>query len=70
MQAHIHVADRSALFDATDLIDAFGELAAMEAASRAERCRGVGNVIHFCRWRQIERTIHMLCEDAVTGTIH
>lgn len=70
LQPHVHVHDRAAFAEATALIARFGELAASEAAQRAEHSRGVGNVVNFCRWRQIERTIHMLCADAVTGTVH
>ena len=32
--------------------------------------RSVGNVIHFCHWRKIERMIEMLGDQDVTGTIH
>ena len=67
---HIHVPDRAALADATDLISRFGDHAALEAAARADKSRSVGNVIHFCRWRLIERTITMLSIDDVTGTVH
>ena len=67
---HIHVPDRAALADATDLIARFGDHAALEAAARADKSRSVGNVVHFCRWRLIERTITMLSIDDVTGTVH
>ena len=70
MSQHVHVQDRAALADATDLITHFGELAQMEAASRADRSRSLGNVIHFCRWRQIERAIEMLSAKDVTGAVH
>jgi hypothetical protein len=67
---HVHVQDRAALADANDLIVQFGEHARLEAASRADRSRSLGNVIHFCHWRQIERTIEMLSGGDVTGTVH
>ncbi len=67
---YVHLPDRAALADATNLIEAYGELAQIEAAQRADRSRAVGNVIHFCHWRQIERTIAMLAAEEVTGTIH
>jgi hypothetical protein len=51
-------------------MDRFGEDAAMEAAARAERSRDVGNVLHFCHWRQIERVIETLASDEVRGTVH
>ena len=62
--------DRDAFAEAMTLIANFGDHAAIEAASRADRSRSLGNVIHFCRWRQIERTIAMLGEGDVTGTVH
>jgi hypothetical protein len=61
---------RPALADATDLIDLYGEEAALEAATRAERSRGDGNVVRFCHWRQIERVIATLSSDEVLGTVH
>jgi hypothetical protein len=66
----VSVPDRAALADANDLIARFGEHAVSEAASRANRSRSLGNVIHFCKWRQVERLIVMLCDDQVDGTIH
>jgi hypothetical protein len=62
--------DRAALAEATDLIDRFGDHARLEAASRANKSRTVGNLIHFCHWRQIERTIEMLDTKDTTGSIH
>lgn len=56
--------------EAAELIDRFGQFAEAEAAMRADRSRSLGNVVHFCRWRQIERAIAMLSLDAATGTIH
>jgi hypothetical protein len=64
------VQDRAALSEATDLICHFGDHARMEAASRANHSRSLGNVIHFCRWRQIERAIEMLSDSDVTGSVH
>lgn len=61
---------RPALADATDLIDRFGQEAALEAACRAERSRDDGNVARFCHWRQIERVIVTLSSDEVLGTVH
>lgn len=70
MHHHVHVQDRAALAAATDLIAQYGEMAALEAASRADRSRSLGNVVHFCHWRQIERAIEMLSADEVIGTVH
>jgi hypothetical protein len=67
---HVHVQDRATLSQATELIAKFGEHAQSEAAIRADRSRTLGNVVHFCHWRQVERTIDMLREAEATGTIH
>ncbi len=70
IQMHVHVPDRAALAEASELIARFGAHAQSEAAARANRSRSLGNVIHFCHWRQIERTIEMLSAAEVTGTVH
>lgn len=61
---------RHSLAEASDLIERYGEDAAMEAAIRAERSRDDGNVARFCHWRQIERVIATLSSDEPLGTIH
>ena len=68
--AALFITDRSALADASELMDAYGDDAGFEAAARAERSRDDGNVIRFCHWRQIERVIATLADDEVRGTIH
>ncbi len=70
MQNHVHLPDRSAAAEAAELIARFGVHAASEAAARADRSRDVGNVIHFCRWRQIERMILLLSSDGSDRTLH
>ena len=65
-----YVADRASLSDATELMALFGGDAGFEAAARADRSRDLGNLVHFCRWRQIERLIVMLSAEKVVGTIH
>lgn len=70
MIAQPYVADRGCLADASDLIARFGSDAGFEAAARADRSRDKGNILHFCRWRQIERLIVLLADDAVLGTVH
>ena len=70
MHLHVHLPDRSAAADAADLITRFGEHAASEAAARAEQSRERGNVIHFCRWRQIGRMIDLLSGERGAATIH
>ena len=64
------ISGRAALADAAKLIDAFGDDAGFEAASRAERSRDAGNVLRFCHWRQIERVIATLSSDEARGTVH
>ncbi|HEX5237921.1 MAG TPA: hypothetical protein VFW39_05595 [Sphingomicrobium sp.] len=61
---------RLALAEASDLMERYGEDAALEAAIRAERSRDDGNVARFCHWRQIERVIATLSSDEPLGTIH
>ena len=70
MLDYVHLSDRSAVAEAAELIDRFGIHAISEAAARADRSRELGNVIHFCRWRQIERIIPILASDRAEGTIH
>ncbi|MGZ8312147.1 MAG: hypothetical protein ACXWUP_02495 [Allosphingosinicella sp.] len=70
MQPYVHLPDRSAVADAADLITRFGDYAVVEAAARADRSRELGNVIHFCRWRQIGRMIEQLASGPETATIH
>lgn len=55
---------------AQELIAAFGDGAGLEAAARADRSRDNGNVLHFCRWRQVERIILLLTYAEPMGTIH
>jgi len=70
MEGFPYVADRAALTEAQALILAFGSAAAGEAVARADRSRDLGNHIHFCRWRQIERLIDWLSTDRANGTLH
>ena len=65
-----YLADRSSFEDAAQLIALFGDDAGYEAAARADRSRDLGNHIHFCRWRQIERLIVILAHDGALGTLH
>jgi hypothetical protein len=64
------IAGRVALAEASELIDRYGEDAALEAAARAESSRDAGNVLRFCHWRQIERVIAALSSEEVRGTVH
>ncbi len=67
---HVHLPDRTAAADAAELIARFGAHAASEAAARASQSRDRGNVVHFCRWRQIERMILLLSAGSADQTIH
>jgi hypothetical protein len=64
------ISGRTALADAAELIEAFGDDAGLEAAIRAERSRDAGNVTRFCHWRQIERVIVTLSSEEVRGSVH
>jgi len=64
------LSDRQSYDDAADLISRFGDDAGYEAAARADRSRELGNHIHFCRWRQIERLIVILSFEQPVGTVH
>lgn len=65
-----YLADRAEVSQAAELIARFGDDAGFEAAARADKSRDIGNTIHFCRWRQIERLIVLLSVDRAVGTIH
>lgn len=64
------LSDRQSYDDAAELIARFGDDAGYEAAARADKSRDLGNHIHFCRWRQIERMIVLLSFDQAVGTVH
>ena len=71
MQQTVYLSDASAAADAAELISRFGIHAASEAAARADRSRDLGNVIHFCRWRDVERMIESLsAAGPADATIH
>lgn len=65
-----HIADTSYVADAAELLRLHGADAAHEAANRAFHARSLGNHIHFARWKQIERLIVMLGDEAPRGTLH
>jgi hypothetical protein len=67
---NLYVADRSSVTTAQELIATFGDEAGVEAASRANKSRDVGNHVHFCRWRQIERLIILMSVGRAVGTVH
>ncbi len=65
-----YLSGRKSYEDAAELMAAFGDNAGYEAAARADRSRDLGNHIHFCHWRQIERLIVLLTHDMALGTVH
>jgi hypothetical protein len=65
-----YLGDRAQVSDAAELIRMFGEDAGFEAAARADRSRDIGNHIHFCRWRQIERLVLLMSVPRAVGTVH
>lgn len=66
----LFILDRATIDSATELLSTFGASAEQEAASRAAQGREAGNLLSFCRWRQIERIVAVLADDAVCGTVH
>lgn len=70
MHEDFYLDDREAVKDATELLTEFGPLAGQEADLRANRSRDLGNVIHFCRWRQIRRLLDWLDDEPSDITLH
>ena len=68
--SQLYLSDRTLVTDAMWLIGSFGADAADEAATQADRSRALGNVVRFCRWRQVERLVRLLAADTPTGTVH
>jgi hypothetical protein len=64
------VFEPAAFTEAAQLIERFGAHAGSEAALRADRSRDLGNVVHFCRWREVARMIELIRDEAVTGPVH
>jgi hypothetical protein len=56
--------------DAEALISSYGEEAGLEAANRADKSRSLGNHLHYCKWRQVERLCILLSIDQSIGTVH
>lgn len=65
-----YIADPAQAAAAADLVDRLGAHAPREARARADRSRDVGNHIHFCRWRQVERLAVLLASPEPVGTVH
>ena len=70
MPIHPYISDAAQATAAAELVSRFGARAATEAARRADRSRGVGNYVHFCRWRQVERLVEVLAAREPVGTVH
>jgi hypothetical protein len=62
--------DRAMVEDAVTLMELHGLNAALTASRFAKRSRNLGNVLHYCRWRQVERLIGQLALDAPRGRLH
>ncbi len=60
MQHATYIHDRRTLDQAGELLSAHGNEAQNAARMRANESRDRGNIINFCRWRQIERLIASL----------
>ena len=69
MDHQVFCADRTAFADASDLIDVYGDAARDEAKQRASRSRELGNVVHFCRWREIDRLIGAMTRETSAGLL-
>jgi hypothetical protein len=65
-----YLASSAEVSQANELIARFGDDAGFEAAARADKSRDLGNHIHFCKWRQIERFIVLMSVNRAMGTIH
>ena len=70
MNHYVHTAGRGAFAEAAELLSNFGEAAVSEARRRAGKSRDLGNIIHFCRWREVERMIGTLAAKAPAGLVH
>ncbi len=62
--------DRASVEEAAVLIARFGDAAVVEAASQADAFHNSGNLMLFCRWRQVERAIQLLQLEDIVGEIH
>ena len=66
----LFISGRGSVDDAQQLMREFGQEAALQAAFRAEKCRGAENILKFCHWRQVERLIDALAAKEPQGTVH
>ena len=70
MIAMPYVRNRACAETATQLMSNYGDMASKEAGMRADQSRNAGNIVQFCRWRQIERLISMMDSGLAQATIH
>jgi hypothetical protein len=70
LRHNVHTAGRGTFAEAADLLKHFGDHAVSEARRRAGQSRNLGNVVHFCRWREVERMIFTLDQTAAVGLVH
>ena len=64
------VATRADALDAAQLLAEFGSAAAATALAKANVSRNCGNVVNFCRWRQIGWLIDVLSDTRGEQTRH
>ena len=64
------VLDSADLSDAIILLEEHGEHAVVEAAIRAMDSRDRGNVVLFCRWRQVARFLSSIADAGDDVTFH
>ena len=67
---HVFIKDRALLDQATELMHCFGPDAEGEAAARANSSRDLGNLLGYCRWKQVGRLVAALLCKQVFGTVH
>lgn len=65
-----YIPNRQTYDEACQMLEYFGDAAGVEAQERAETARSVGNHIHFCHYRQIERLLVIMNMDFCIGTLH
>ena len=70
MEQFVNLDGSTLLADAGRLIARHGEGAGREARRLAARSRSDGNLVRFCRWRDVSRLVETLASDAVAGTVH
>ena len=70
MHEQFYLQDREAVFDAAKLVEEFGVDASKEATARANKSREKGNVVHFCRWRQIKRLVDWMDSGETASVPH